>query len=109
LGASRTSAYFHQHPDIEGAYMLDTQRGKVSITFRRSVLDTYAPEVRLLTYPTDEMTDLLAAAGVEAADTDGLPPSLGDLERQLADEPARAPKEAPPRFSQRRAGSGSTA
>ena len=35
LGASRTSAYFHQHPDIEGAYMLDTPRGKVPVTFRR--------------------------------------------------------------------------
>ncbi len=65
--------YFHQHPDIEGAYMLDTQRGKVPVTFRRSVLDMYAPEGRLLTYATDEVSDLLANVGVEAATADGLP------------------------------------
>jgi hypothetical protein len=106
LGASRTTTFFHQHPDIEGAYMLETSRGKVPVTFRRSVLDTYAPEVRLLTYATEEMSDLLAAAGVDTVEVAGLPLSLADLERQLADETERA--EQPARFRQPRAGSGST-
>jgi hypothetical protein len=106
LGASGTSAYFHQHPDIEGAYMLDTPRAKVPVTFRRSVLDSYAPEVQLLTYATDEMSDLFAAAGVEAAETDGLPPLLAELEGQLAQESAHV--EPQPRMRAHRAGSGST-
>jgi hypothetical protein len=38
---------------MEGVYMLDTQRGKVPVTFRRNVLDSCAPEVRMLTYDTD--------------------------------------------------------
>jgi hypothetical protein len=37
------------------------------------------------------------------------PPTLGDLERRLADEQEPAPVEGPARFRQPRAGSGSTA
>ncbi len=106
LGAQRTSAYFHPHPDIEGAYMLTTPKGKVTVTFRRSVLDKYAPTVQLLTYGTEEMDGLLTAASIETADPAGLPATLGDLERQLAEGPM---SQGAGRASVSRAGRGSTA
>jgi hypothetical protein len=49
---------FHPHPSIPGAYLLELSGGKVAVTFRRSVLEAH-PEVKLLTYWTDEMDDLL--------------------------------------------------
>ncbi len=85
LGVEATSQRFHPHPDFEGVYLLDTSRGKVPITFRRSVLEKYAPEVRLLTYGTEELLDLLALAGV-AADVpplEGFPDTLEEMQKAL--------------------------
>jgi hypothetical protein len=107
LGVERTSRYFHPHADIEGGYMLDTPRGKIAVTFRRSVLDTYTPAVQLLTYGTAEMSELLTAAGVETGDPTGLPATLGDLERQLAED--ATPAEGAGRTTASHAGRGSTA
>ncbi len=84
LGVQRTSGYFSPHPDIDGAYMLDTPKGKVAITFRRSVLDTFAPDVRLLTYGTEELEGLLAAVGTANGPAEAQPATLSDLERGLA-------------------------
>jgi hypothetical protein len=64
--ATATTERFHPHPTIPGAYLLETSGKKVAVTLRRTVLDEYAPDVRLLTYGTRELTDLLAEASVEA-------------------------------------------
>jgi hypothetical protein len=61
-----TAQWFHPHPAIPGAYLLEAGGRKVAVTLRRTVLDEYAPDVHLLTYGTQELTDLLAEAGVEA-------------------------------------------
>jgi hypothetical protein len=86
LGSSRTSEHFHPHPRIEGAYMLETPMGKVPVTFRRSVLDKYAPEVRLLTYETEELRTLLTPEASTAGVVADLPATLGELEHELASE-----------------------
>jgi len=58
---------FHPHPNIPGAYLLELSGGKVAVTFRRSVLEAH-PEVKLLTYWTHELDELLSM--VEQADTE---------------------------------------
>jgi SNF2 domain-containing protein/helicase-like protein len=83
LGVERTSGYFHPHPDVDGAYLLDTPKGKEPITFRRSVLEKYTPEIRLLTYGAEEFDGLLAAVGRSYEWDDSMPGTLADLERQL--------------------------
>jgi len=84
-----TARRFRPHPSVRGAYLLKTRNGSVEVTFRREVLDDYAPEVRLLTYGTDELDELLAAAGTPHgqwdAGRDGEPPaSLTELEERRA-------------------------
>jgi hypothetical protein len=64
--AAATAHRFHPHPTIPGAYLLEAGGQKVAVTLRRSILDEYAPDVRLLTYGAQELTELLAEAGVEA-------------------------------------------
>ncbi len=85
LRVAATSQRFHPHPDFEGAYLLDTSRGEVAVTFRRSVLEKYAPEVRLLTYGTGELEDLLTACGVptDLAPLDGFPGTLEEMQKAL--------------------------
>jgi len=84
LGAKGTSQYFHPHPEVEGAYLLEMPNGKVPVTFRRTVLDKYAPEIRLITYGTEELETLFATVGANTEDTGGLPDTLVELERTLA-------------------------
>ena len=65
LSATTTSGFFHPHPVISGAYIIEVAGTKTAVTFRRRVLDEHAPDVRLLTYGPDSLLDrLLAAAGV---------------------------------------------
>jgi hypothetical protein len=64
--AAATAHRFHPHPTIPGAYLLEAGGRKVAVTLRRPILDEYAPDVRLLTYGAQELTALLAEAGVEA-------------------------------------------
>jgi hypothetical protein len=97
LSASATSRFFHPHPSVPGAYLLDVGASKTQVTVRRTVLDEHAPDVRLLTYGPDSLLDqLLAAAGVTTnmgAEflVDGAPVHrLDELEARLADSgPAR--------------------
>jgi SNF2 family DNA or RNA helicase len=56
--AEPVASRFHPHPTIAGAYLLEISGGKVEVTFRRSVLEAH-PEVKLLTYATEELEDLL--------------------------------------------------
>jgi SNF2-related domain/Helicase conserved C-terminal domain len=63
--AAATAHRFHSHPTIPGAYLLEVGGKKVAVTLRRTVLDQYAPDVRLLTYGTQELIQLLREAGVE--------------------------------------------
>lgn len=85
LGVDVTSQRFHPHPDFEGVYLLDTSKGKVEVTFRRSVLEKYAPEVRLLTYGTEELRDLLTLSGVpvDVAPLEGFPDTLEEMQKAL--------------------------
>ena len=53
------------------------------VTFRRKVLDKYVPEIRLLTYETEELRTLLETVVSETADANDLPGTLGQLERRL--------------------------
>jgi hypothetical protein len=55
LGASKTKQFFHEHPIVPGAYLLELPGGKAEVTFRRKVADENTPAVRLLTYGTDEL------------------------------------------------------
>ncbi len=64
--AAATARLFHPHPTIPGAYLLEVGGKKVAVTLRRTVLDEYAPDVRLLTYGTQELTALLREANVES-------------------------------------------
>jgi hypothetical protein len=84
LGAKLTSQYFHPHPEIEGAYLLEMPLGKVPVTFRRALLDRYTPEVRLITYQTEELDSLLATVGADTETIEGLPDTLVELEGRLA-------------------------
>jgi hypothetical protein len=61
--AEPTAERLHPHPDIPGAYLLQLQVGKIPVTFRRSVLDEHAPAIRLPTYGTQELNELLKEAG----------------------------------------------
>jgi hypothetical protein len=63
--ATATAQRFHPHPTIPGAYLLEAGGRKVAVTLRRTILDEYAPDVSLLTYGAQELTELLAEAGVE--------------------------------------------
>ena len=92
LSATATSRYFHPHPVIRGAYLVELEGTKAAVTFRRRVLDEHAPDVRLLTYGPDSLLGaLLAAAGVvepESAEftfNGVLVHHLDDLEPLLAD------------------------
>jgi superfamily II DNA/RNA helicase len=71
--ATATAQRFHPHPTIPGAYLLEAGGRKVAVTLRRTILDEYAPDVRLLTYGAQELTDLLAEAGVETHPLDQAP------------------------------------
>jgi len=84
-----TARRFRAHPKIRGAYLLETANGAVEMTFRRDVLDEYAPEVGLLTYSTKELDELLAEAGIPASEWDGgrdgePPATLAELEERLS-------------------------
>lgn len=88
LGVHATSGKFAPHPEFAGAYLLDTPHGRASVTFRRSVLDEFGPDVRLLTYQTTELVDLLMATGESVAvESETLPSTLEELERQLTASP----------------------
>ena len=50
---------------MPGAYWLDLPTRTVAVTFDRVVLDANSPDVRLLTYLTDELDELLRVARVE--------------------------------------------
>lgn len=66
-----TADRLRPHPDIEKAYLLDFPDRTVPVTFNRQVLDEYAPDVRLLTYRSDELDRLLSLAGVGDTHFDG--------------------------------------
>jgi hypothetical protein len=70
LGASATRDRFTPHPAIPGAYLLAVGGAKQPVTFRRPVLDRHAPDVRLLTYGTEELDMLLREIGVVAPSGD---------------------------------------
>jgi len=59
-----TAERLRPHPDIKGAYLLDFPDHTVPVTFNRQVLDEYAPDIRLLTYGSAELDQLLALAWV---------------------------------------------
>ena len=61
---------------ISGTYWLDLPAHTLLVTFDRKVLEENAPEIRLLTYGTDELQGLLAVAGV-------VPPELPNGAFQL--------------------------
>jgi hypothetical protein len=63
---------------MPGAYWLDLPTGTAAVTFDRAVLDANSPDVRLLTYLTDELDELLRVARVEVPSLDNghLPPGL---------------------------------
>jgi len=94
-GCPLTSHRFRQHPAIRGAYLLEIANGSVQVTFRRAVVEELAPDVRLLTYGTEELAELLAAAGIVGDEWDSehdgdLPATLTELEARLAQEAAEA-------------------
>ena len=60
-----TARMLHSHPDLHGAYLLETESGKVEVTFDLKVLDRHGPRIRLLTYGTPELKELLAAGGAD--------------------------------------------
>ena len=66
-----TAGRLRPHPDIKKAYLLDLPDRTVPVTFNRKVLDEYAPDVRLLTYRSDELDRLLSLAGVSDTKLDG--------------------------------------
>ena len=92
--ASGTAERYRPHPEIAGAYLLDLPDRRVAVTFRREVLDAFAPKVRLLTYLTPELEELLGLAGADARlEDDGTfrvggeaAASLDELEALLARE-----------------------
>ena len=78
---------FHSHPTIPGAYLIETEAGKVAVTFRRPVLETH-PELKLLTYGTKELDELLGDVAEPAGESFGfrgeLVVDLDGLESALA-------------------------
>jgi hypothetical protein len=66
-----TADRLRPHPDIKGAYLLDLPDHTVPVTFSRKVLDEFSPDVRLLTYRSDELDRLMSLAGVGDIQLDG--------------------------------------
>lgn len=66
-----TADRLRTHPDIKGAYLLDLPDHTVPVTFNRKVLDEFSPDVRLLTYRSDELDQILSLAGVRDIQLDG--------------------------------------
>ena len=66
-----TADRLRPHPGIKGAYLLDLPDHTVPVTFNRKVLDEFSPDVRLLTYRSDELDRLLSLAGVTDIQLDG--------------------------------------
>lgn len=60
-----TSQRLRSRPELPGSYWLDLPTGTVAVTFSRTVLDSNSPDVRLLTYLTSELDELLRVARVE--------------------------------------------
>lgn len=85
--AGPTVERFHPHPNIVGAYLLELPRGEVPVTFRRTVLDEHAPAVRLLTYGTPELEELLKEAGATVSLVNGQFIVNGEPVRSIADLP----------------------
>jgi superfamily II DNA or RNA helicase len=88
--ADPTAERFIRHPDIPGAYLLLVAAGtRVAVTFRRNVLDEHSPTVRLLTYGTPELAELLPNVTDDPIDgwfdtSNGTVHTLAALEMQLA-------------------------
>ena len=85
--AAPVAERFHSHPTIPGVYLIETEAGKAAVTFRRPVLETH-PELKLLTYGTKELDELLGdvadptgesfgVRGTLVVDLDGLESALG--------------------------------
>ncbi len=55
---------FHPHHSISGAYLLTVDGHTSAVTFRRGVLEAHPGEVTLLTYGTDELSQLLSKVPV---------------------------------------------
>ena len=66
-----TADRLRPHPEIKGAYLLDLPDHTVPVTFNRQVLDEYAPDVRLLTYGSEDLNRLLSLAGAGDVQLDG--------------------------------------
>jgi hypothetical protein len=65
LEVPATRRQLHEHPAIDGAWIIEDADGnKVAVTFRRDVVADFSPEVRLLTYGDPLFDLLLARAGV---------------------------------------------
>ena len=62
--APATRDRFRADPEVAGAYRLDLPTRTVLVTFDRRVLEENSPDVRLLTYLTSELEELLDAANV---------------------------------------------
>jgi hypothetical protein len=76
--APATRDRFRPDAEIPGAYRLDLPTRTVLVTFDRHVLEENSPDVRLLTYLTSELEELLDAANVvEPELVDGEMPSPG--------------------------------
>jgi hypothetical protein len=67
LSTGATAKFFQPHPAIPGAYLVEPSISVRPVTFRRSVLEGYAPDVLLLTYGSEEIERLLAATGLAKA------------------------------------------
>ena len=85
--ATPVAERFHSHPTIPGAYLIETEAGKVAVTFRRPVLETH-PELKLLTYGTKELDELLGDVAEPTGESFGfrgeLVVDLDGLESALA-------------------------
>jgi len=71
---------FHSHPMILGAYLLEFESGKAAVTFRRQVLENH-PELKLLTYGTQELDELLSSVAEPTGESFGV---RGELVADLA-------------------------
>jgi hypothetical protein len=71
-----TAKYIRLHPEIEGAFLLELGDEESPVVFERGTqyLDR-VPSVKLLTYATDELKELLRAANVPGSEDMWLPDS----------------------------------
>lgn len=63
---------FRPHPDIEGAYILETPDGELGVTFNTQLFDEYPNSLHLLSYGSPVLSALLAEAKPPECRSDGI-------------------------------------